>query len=109
MTPNGNVLPYAVRGGSLPLAAILLLALLLGGCAPNPSGPSGPPPGPLDVNFILQAHEVVENPEEDGISYLVVYINGEYVGETRTAAKSVDKFWNPKICDNFSVSGNSET
>ena len=54
-------------------------------------------PGPLDVNFILQAHEVVENPEEDGISYLVVYINGEYMGETRTAAKSVDKFWKAEL------------
>jgi hypothetical protein len=89
---------------------ILFAALiLLGACAappPRKSVAPGPPPvAPVpaavsapaqpaevkDPNFILVVSETVPNPDEDGISFTKVFVDGQEVGRTAVGRKSEER------------------
>jgi hypothetical protein len=84
-------------------------AILLGACAvppPRKSVAPGPPPvAPVpaaviaparpaevkDPNFILVVSETVPNPDEDGISFTKVFVDGQEAGRTAVGRKSEER------------------
>lgn len=84
--------------------ASLLLALLLGACAapaPKPSvtvapEPTAPatvqePPEVKDPNFILIVSESVPDPDDDGVSFTKVFVDGQEAGKTGVGRKSEER------------------
>lgn len=83
---------------ALPLA--LLLAAGCGGPGARPSAgpaePAGapvpaPPPEVADPNFELIVSEIVPGPEQDGLSYTAVYVDGQEAGKTAGSRRSEEK------------------
>lgn len=84
--------------------ASLLLALLLGACAapaPKPSVAVAPeptalatvqePPEVKDPNFILIVSESVPDPDDDGVSFTKVFVDGQEAGKTGVGRKSEER------------------
>jgi hypothetical protein len=86
-------------------APLLAALILLGACAtprktggpalapPVPSNRRAPqePPEVKDPNFILVVAESVPNPDDDGISFTKVFIDGKEAGKTAVGRKSEDR------------------
>jgi hypothetical protein len=89
---------------SLALAALVMLAA----CAAPPRKPAAPGPAPVppvpeavrapaqpaevkDPNFILVVSETVPNPDNDGISFTKVFVDGQEVGRTAVGRKSEER------------------
>ncbi|MBI5211054.1 MAG: hypothetical protein HY927_13875 [Elusimicrobia bacterium] len=88
------------RGGALLAGAALLAPLLLGACAtqkvvtpPVVISPKSVP----EANFELATFEVVENPEEDTVSFVKVFVDGEAAGQTQAGPKSSEKRWQSRL------------
>jgi hypothetical protein len=92
-----------VKRSSLP--AVLAL-ILFGACAaPQKSSPTAPSPLPVpaarrapqeppdvkDPNFILVVSESVPNPDDDGISFTKVFVDGKEAGKTAVGRKSEER------------------
>lgn len=87
--------------------ATLLVALLLAAACAAPrkttSGPAAVPPvaperrapaEPAEVkdpNFILLVDESVPNPDDDGVSYTKIFIDGKEAGKTAVGRKSEER------------------
>lgn len=56
-----------------------------------------PPPIPPQANFLLVVSETVASPDHDIGSYTKVFIDNLPAGETRIAARSVEKTWGVEI------------
>lgn len=85
----------------------LLGAALASACAARggagPSAPSAqmpeppkkplfePPPEVKDPNFLLVVDETVPNPDDDGISYTKVFVDGQEAGKTAVGRKADEK------------------
>lgn len=70
----------------------LLLVLFLAACAAPQSKPSVPaaqePPEVKDPNFVLVVTESVPNPDDDGVSFTKVFMDGREAGKTGVGRKS---------------------
>lgn len=84
--------------------ALLSGVVLLAACAspaPRPSGSSAPPPSERqaaqeppevkDPNFILVVAESVPNPDDDGVSFTKVFVDGGEAGKTGVGRKSEER------------------
>jgi hypothetical protein len=90
-------------------AYLIAAAVILGACGAPPrkvAEPAGPPPvAPVpaavrapqepaevkDPNFILVVTENVPNPDDDGISYTKIFVDGKEAGRTAVGRKSEDR------------------
>lgn len=80
-----------------PILAAVLLAAACGGRAavvgsPAPSADAAPrpaaPPEVKDPNFVLVVNEVVPNPDDDGVSFTKVFVDGAEAGKTAVGKRS---------------------
>lgn len=83
---------------ALSLAAALLFAACAAPRRADVSAPAAPvrraPQEPLEVkdpNFILVVSEAVPNPDDDGVSFTKVFVDGKEVGKTGVGRKSEDR------------------
>ncbi len=84
---------------------MLAALMLLGACAapsknaraaaPVPAPPARPapqePPEVKDPNFVLVVDESVPNPDDDGISFTKVFVDGKEAGKTAVGRKSEER------------------
>lgn len=86
-----------MRKALLPAALIILSA-----CStptPKPEAPSVAAPAPAfeeppevkDPNFILTVEETVPNPDDDGVCFTKVFVDGKESGKTAVGRKSVSR------------------
>ena len=85
----------------VPVLAALVSLLLAAACAaPRPVGPAPrlpsravppPPPEVKDPNFILVVNETVPNPDDDGISFTKVFVDGKEAGKTAVGRKADER------------------
>ena len=97
-------------------ASFFSALLLLGACAgprkkAGPAGPSAPLPVPeplrapqepaevKDPNFILVVSESVPNPDDDGISFTKIFVDGQEAGKTAVGRKSEERELKLKLPD----------
>jgi hypothetical protein len=82
--------------------ALICVAALLAACAaprqaaaPRPSAPArraaAEPPEVKDPNFILAVSETVPNPDDDGISFTKVFVDGKEAGKTSVGRKAEER------------------
>ena len=89
---------------------LLLVVLFLSACissVPNSSVSAVPPPPPRpavqeapevkDPNFILVASEAVPRPDDDGVSFTKVFVDGKEVGKTGVGRKSEERILKLKL------------
>lgn len=80
---------------ALALAALLLPAACAAprrAAAPAPSAPRAPEPAEVkDPNFILVVDESVPNPDDDGVSFTKVFVDGKEAGKTAVGRKSEER------------------
>ena len=82
-------------------SAIAALILLFSCAPPRRPGPPSPSrtarrvrPEPAEVkdpNFILVVSELVPNPEDDGVSFTKVFVDGKEAGQTAVGRKSEER------------------
>jgi hypothetical protein len=90
-----------VRNASLFAALVLLAAC--GAPRKTASGPAAVPPVPRalrapqepaevkDPNFLLVVDESVPNPDDDGVSYTKIFVDGKETGKTSVGRKSEER------------------
>lgn len=92
------------RPSGFTAAGLAAAALALAGCAggrataPAKTAASVPPrpvrqepPEVTDPNFILTVNETVPNPDDDGISFTKVFVDGAEAGKTSVGRKSEER------------------
>ena len=89
-------LALAAAAACTKTSRISLLALALAAAAacgpPKESRKASPPPTP-EANLIIIVNEVVQNEQEDGFVFTLVYLNGTLRGQTDVGAKSSQRSW----------------
>lgn len=94
-----------MRQASLALASALVFAACASGRGAAPAGPAQAgaavaapkrprfeePPEVKDPNFILVVSETVPNPDDDGISYTKVFVDGKEAGKTGVGRKADER------------------
>jgi len=95
-----------------PLLAVLILAAACGAprktAAGSPALPAVPPVPPerrapaepaevKDPNFILVVDESVPNPDDDGVSYTKIFVDGKEAGKTAVGRKSEERILKLKL------------
>ena len=65
--------------------------------APPASGARREPPEVKDPNFILTVTESVPNPDDDGVSFTKVFVDGKEAGKTAVGRKSEDRILKLKL------------
>ncbi len=87
----------------MKLVPVLLALISLSACGPRRASPIATPvagraraavqqpPEVKDPNFILVVSESVPNPDDDGVSYTKVFVDGKEVGNTAVGKKSDDR------------------
>lgn len=86
---------------ALPLAAAFLFAACAAPRRTDVSAPAVPaapvrrapqePPEVKDPNFILAVSETVPNPDDDGVSFTKVFVDGKEAGKTAVGRKSEER------------------
>lgn len=79
-----------------PLVAVLLAAACVGPRGPVVSVAPAPPvrhgpPEVKDPNLILVVSESVPNPDDDGVSFTKVFVDGKEAGQTAVGRKSEER------------------
>lgn len=85
----------------LPVLILGALAACVGPSGPRPASTTAtvparpatptPPPEVKDPNFILVVSETVPNPDDDGISYTKVFVDGKEAGHTAVGRKAEER------------------